>query len=41
MRKFTPLVLLLFVIGVLFACNRKPSDEAITKGIETKVSADP
>ncbi len=41
MRKFTPLFLLLLVIGLSFACAKKPGDDTISKDIEQKVSADP
>lgn len=39
MRKLTPVFL--FLLLLLFACARKPSDDTISKNIESRVSADP
>jgi hypothetical protein len=41
MRKVTVLGFLLLAIALLFACAKKPNDDAIAKDIDSKVKADP
>ena len=41
MRKVTTVISLLVFTGVLIACHSKPTDESITKDIQTKIAADP
>jgi BON domain len=40
-QRTAPIVLLSLLLGLTIACSRHPSDEAIAKDIQNKVSADP